>query len=564
MAVVVRLVRLIAPFRWWMALAVLLSFATIGSGVGLMAMSAYLISRSALVTSVAEVSLTITAVRTFAIARAGLRYLERYVTHRVTFRILARLRVWFYASIEPLAPARLQQYRSGDLLARIMADIETLENFFVRVVVPPLAAVLITALACLILGTFDVWLGLTLLAFLLLTGVALPLVTQWLSRAPAMELVATRASLHAGLVDEIQGIADLLSCNQEARHRESILALSRQLSRVQERLAVIRGMGNALGALLASLAGVTVLGLAIPLVTGGRVAGVYLAVLPLTAIAAFEAVQPLTLAWQKLEESRAAAGRLFALIDAEPAVTEPANPSPQPEDYSVEATNLRFAYAPDEAPVLHDVSFRVPSGGRLLIVGPSGAGKSTLVSLLLRFWHYTAGSIRLGGHELREYRPDDVRAMMSVVAQDTYLFNGTVRDNLLLAAPDAGDEEIIAAARRAQLDEFVQALPEGYDTRIGENGFLLSGGERQRLAIARAFLKDAPILILDEATAHLDAVTEQRVVDALQRLMEGRTTLLISHRLPSIQAIDQVLVLDRGHMVESPRHAAAAISAKGR
>jgi ATP-binding cassette subfamily C protein CydC len=364
--------------------------------------------------------------------------------------------------------------------------------------------------------------------------------------------VATRAALNAGLVDEIQGIGDLLSSGQEARHRESVLAQSRQLSRLQERLAAIRGMGNALGALLAGLAGVTVLGLAIPLVSSGRIAGVFLAVLPLTAIAGFEAVQPLALAWQNLEAGQAAARRLFELIDAEPAVADPTDPSPQPVDYSLEVSNLRFAYAPGEAPVLDDVSFRVPAGGRLLIVGPSGAGKSTLVSLLLRFWDYTSGSILLGGHELSEYRPDDVRAMISVVAQDTYLFNGTVRDNLLLSGPDASDEEIAAAARQAQLDEFVQGLPEGYDTRIGENGFLLSGGERQRLAIARAILKDAPILILDEATAHLDAITEQHVIGALRHLMEARTTLIIAHRLPGIEPIDQILSLDRGRMVETP------------
>jgi ATP-binding cassette subfamily C protein CydC len=552
MTTLARLLRLIAPFRAWIALSILLCFATVGSGVGLMAMSAYLISKSALITSAAELSVIITAVRGFALSRAALRYAERYITHTTTFRILTRLRVWFFASIEPLAPARLLHYRGGDLLTRIVADIETLENFYVRVVVPPLAAALITTVSCLILGTFDASLGLALLGFLALTGVALPLVTRWLSRTPATQLVATRAGLNAMLVDEIQGIADLLSFGQEARHQESMLALSRQLNRIQERLAVIRGLGNALGALLAGLAGLTVLGLAIPLVTGGRINGVYLALLPLTAVASFEAVQPLALAWQNLEASQAAARRLFELIDREPAVAEPTRPSPHPDDYSLEVRNLCFAYAPGEAPVLDGVTFRVPAGGRLAIVGPSGAGKSTLVSVLLRFWDYQVGSVRLGGHELRDYRPDDARALMSVVAQDTYLFNGTVRDNLLLAAPEAGDDEIIAAARLAQLDDVIQGLPDGYDTRIGDNGFLLSGGERQRLAIARALLKDAPILILDEATAHLDAVTEQHVTSALRHLMVGRTTVIITHRLVGFGPVDQVLVLDGGRLAEKP------------
>jgi ATP-binding cassette subfamily C protein CydC len=547
-----RLLKLLAPFRWWIALSVLLGVATIGSGVGLMAMSAYLISRAALVSSVAELSLAITAVRFFAITRAALRYAERYVTHLTTFRILTQLRVWFYSSLEPLAPARLQRYRSGDLLTRVVADIETLENFYVRVVTPPIVAALITALACVILGAFDIWLGVALLVFLALTGVALPLATRWLGREPSGQLIATRAELNASMVDEIQGSADLLAFGQEARHRERTLALGEQLNHMQERLSMIRGMGVALGGLLASLAGLTVLWLAIPLVHGGRIDGVYLALLPLTAIASFEAVQPLSLALQNLESSQAAAQRLFELIDSEPEIVEGPAPSPQPEDNSLVARHVTFAYAADEPPVLNDVSFSVPSGGCLAIVGPSGAGKSTLLSLLLRFWEYQEGEILLGGHNLRLYRADDARALMSVVAQDTYLFNGTLRDNFLLAKADASDDEISAAARQAQLETFIEALPHGYDTLVGEHGALLSGGERQRLAIARAILKDAPILLLDEATAHLDAMTAREVMGALRALMVNRTTLIIAHDLRGLEFVEHILTLDAGRVVEHP------------
>lgn len=543
-----RLVRLIAPFRWWIALSLLLGFATIGAGVGLMAMSAYLISRAALAASVAELSLIITAVRFFAISRAALRYAERYVSHRTTFSILTRLRVWFYTSIEPLAPARLLQYRSGDLLTRVMADIDTLENFYLRVVVPPLAAALVTLLGCAILGAFDVWLGVVLLVFLVLTGVALPLTTQWLSHHPASDLIAARALLNATLVDEIQGLDDLLVFDSLRRYQARAGALGEEINRIQEHLAVVRGLGNGLGILLASLAGLTVLGLAIPMATRGQLDGVFLALLPLTAIASFEAVQPLAQAWQNLEASQAAARRLFELIDAEPAVAEPATPSPTPADFSLVVSNLSFAYTPGETPALDDISFSVPTGGRLVVVGPSGAGKSTLVNLLLRFWDYSNGSIRLGGHELREYHPDEVRALFAVVAQDTYLFAGSLRDNLLLADAEASDNEIIAACREAQLDDFIQSLPQGYDTWIGENGLHLSGGERQRLAIARAVLKNAPMLILDEATAHLDAVTAQNVAEALARLMHGRTTLIITHQPPADYTAGPVLSLDEGRM----------------
>jgi ATP-binding cassette subfamily C protein CydC len=539
-----RLIKLITPFRWWVALAVLLSFATVGSSIGLMAMSAYLISKAALTIAVADLSLAITGVRFFAIARAALRYAERYITHAATFRILTHLRVWFYTAIEPLAPARLMGYRSGDLLTRIVADIETLENFFARVVVPPLAAALVTALACLALGSFDIWLGVALLCFMLLTGAALPLAARWLSQQPATELIATRAELNATLVDETQGISDLLAFGQESRYQAHALELRQKWNRVQEHLAVIRGMSNGLAALLASLAGLTVLWMAIPQVNDGHIDGVFLALLPLTAIASFEALQPLSQALQNLETSQAAARRLFELIDIPPEVLDPDHPSPQPLEYGIEVQNLRFSYAPGEPAVLDGLSFCMPSGGRAAVVGPSGSGKSTLVKLLLRFWDYQEGHIRLGGHELREYRADDVRQAISVVSQDVHLFNTTIRDNLLLANPDASDEELVAVCKQAQIHGFIEGLTAGYDTMVGENGFRLSGGERQRLAIARAFLKDAPILILDEATTHLDALTEQKVMAALDRFMVGRTTLIISYRRVELELVDQLVLLE--------------------
>jgi thiol reductant ABC exporter CydC subunit len=560
MQVIVRLVRLMAPFRWWIAFSLAVGFATLGAHIALMAMAAYLISQAALATSVADLSVTIAAVELFAVSRVALRYVERSVIHGTTFRILTKLRVWLYTALEPLAPACLLRRRSGDVLTRLLADIDTLEQFYARAVVPPVAAALATALAALILGAFDVWLGIALLCFLLLTGGVLPLITMWLSHVPATQMVAARAELSAALVDETHGMADLLAYGQETPQLALIATLGQRLSRLQERLAVIRGLSLALGALMASLAGITVLLLAIHLVSEGTLGGVYLALLPLTAVASFEAVQPLTLSLQTLAASQESGRRIFELIDAKPAVVEmPPEPQPQsipvcadPDNFCLEVRNLCFAYEPGEERVLHDVSFRVPAGGRVAIVGPSGSGKSTLVNLLLRFWEYSSGSITLGGHELREYPPDRVRAMLSVVAQDTYLFSGTIRDNLLLVDPDATDDAIITACRQAHLDEFIQGLPNGYDTWLGENGLRLSGGERQCLAIARAILKDAPILILDEATTHLDSVTENAVWEALDSFMIGRTTLIITHDVHGIPSLDQVLTLDRGRLLGFP------------
>jgi ATP-binding cassette subfamily C protein CydC len=544
-----RLLRLLAPFRWWILLAVLVGFGTIGASVGLMAMSAYLISKAALTTAVVDLALAITAVRFFAISRAALRYVERYITHLTTFRILTHLRTWFYTAVEPLAPARLLVYRSGDLLARIMADMETLENFYIRVIVPPLVAVLVTAFACTILGLFNVWLAAALFIFLLLTGVALPLATGWLSRQPGAEMITTRAALNATLVDEIQGIADVLAFGQSELFESRTRQLTDDLNRVQERLALVRGLGNGLSALFTGLAGLAVLWLAIPLVTGGDIGGVYLALLPLTAVAAFEAVQPLAQAWQVLEQSQTAAQRLFELIDASPAVLDPDQPAQPPTRFGLQVQNLCFRYAPKLPLALDDISFSVAPGERAAIVGPSGAGKSTLVNLLVRFWDYEEGHIYLDGRDLRDYRADDVRTMIAVVSQQTHLFNSTIRDNLRLAKADASEDEIIAACRQAQIHDFIEHLPLGYSTPVGENGLLLSGGERQRLSLARAILKDAPILVLDEATAHLDAVTERKLLHALEIFVAGRTTLIIAHHQPILAHCDKVLTLEAGKLL---------------
>ncbi|MEZ4597116.1 MAG: ABC transporter transmembrane domain-containing protein [Chloroflexota bacterium] len=321
---------LLAGHRWWVLAGVLLGFLAIGSSVGLMAMSAWLISRAALVTNVADVALAITAVRVLAIGRAAFRYLERIVTHRATFRILSDLRVWFFAAIEPLAPARLEGRRSGDLLTRIVADIDSLEDLFPRVVVPPIVAALVTAVASLCMGALDPLLGVVLAAFLVLTGGVLPLCLRWLGGRPSRHAVALRAELQASLVDEVRGIADLVAFDGATAHRDAVLALGASLDAAGERMALVRGLGTALGALLATLAAVTLLGIAIPLVTGGRLEGVMLAVVPLAAIACFEAVQPLTQSLQLLHSTGAAAERLFELTDADPVVRDKAHPEPPP------------------------------------------------------------------------------------------------------------------------------------------------------------------------------------------------------------------------------------------
>jgi len=558
-----RLVCLVSPGRTThdlaprMALATLLGFLTVASGIGLMTTSAYLIAAAALQPSIAELQVAIVGVRFFGIARGVARYLERYVSHDVTFRLLARLRTWFYERLEPLAPARLLAYRSGDLLSRIVADIETLQDFYLRALAPPLVALLSAALVSLLLGAFHPRLALAMLSFLLLAGAGLPLLVHLLARGSGPRLVRVRGELNAYLVDGIQGVADLLAFGGGDRHLERMQALGRELGGLQGRLARIGGLHLALSGLLMNLATLVVLALAIPLVVAGRVDGVYLALLVLATISGFEAVLPLPQAFQQMAGSLEAAGRLFEVVEGQAAAVEvvPAV-APAAAGYGLRAEELSFAYEPGAPPVLEGIEFHLPQGGLLAVVGPSGAGKTTLIHLLLRFWSPSAGRILLGGHDLAAYREEDLRRLVAVISQRTHLFNATVRDNLLLARPGASEEEMIEAACRARIHDFVQSLPQAYDTWIGEQGQRLSGGQRQRLAIARAILKDAPVLLLDEPTANLDAVTERQVMAGLQPLLAGRTALLVTHRLGTgpVSQAGEVLVMRAGRVAERGRH----------
>jgi thiol reductant ABC exporter CydC subunit len=537
-----------------MALAALLGFATIASGIGLMATSGYLIAKAALQPSVADLQIAIVGVRFFGIARAVFRYLERYVSHEATFRLLVRIRVWFYTALEPLAPARLMAYRSGDLLARIVADVETLEQFYLRVLAPPFVAVMVMLLVAILMASFDPRLAMVQILFLLLAGAGLPLLTQALSRRTGRHLVRIRSRLNDALVDGIQGVADLLAFGQEERHRARVVGLSGELKRLQGLMALVGGLQDGLASLLMNLATLAVLVVAIPLVTGAGLDGVYLAPLILIAMASFEAVLPLPQAFQYLGNNLEAARRLFEIVDAEPAVADPRLPLPGPARFGLRVENLRFSYGDAACPALDGVSFDLPPGGHLAVVGPSGAGKTTLVRLLLRFWDYQEGQILVGDRDLHLYDQEALRRTIAVVSQRAHLFNATVRQNLLLARPEAAEADMIRAAQQAQVHDFIQSLPQGYDTWIGEQGLRLSSGQRQRLAIARALLKDAPILLLDEPAANLDALTERELGAALQAVTAGRTTVTITHRLAGLEAADEILVLRAGRVVERGTH----------
>lgn len=544
-----RLLLLALPFWRGMLLAVLLGALTIASSIGLMMTSAWLISKAGLQPSIADLSVAPPMVRFFGIARGVFRYIERLVSHEVTFRLLARVRVHFYSAIEPLAPARLSRYRSGDLLGRVVADVESLENLYIRVLSPPLVALLIGALVTLIVLGFDALVALVLLASLVAAGTGLPLLAWSLSRGPGRDVVRTRAELNAVLVDGIQGLADTVAYGREAAQLDALEAINARMDAQERRLGQLDGLQTGLMVLAMHLAALAVLIVAIP-----RVEPIYLATLTLGTLAAFEAIIPLAPAAHHLGLTLQAGERLLEVVDAEPAVQDPAAPAPPPTRAALRVQDLTFRYHPLDPPALDGVSFDLPPGKIVAVVGPSGAGKSTLANLLLRFWNYDGGSVQLDGRELRDYAQADVRAAIGVMTQRTHLFNTTIRENIAIARDGADEAAVMAAARRARVHDFIAGLPQGYATFAGEGGLSLSGGERQRIALARVLLKGAPLTILDEATANLDAVTERAVLESIYETLGDRSLLLITHRLTLLDRAHEIIVLEGGRVAERGTH----------
>ncbi len=551
---VTRLIRMAAAYKWWMMLAALLGFFTVGSSIGLLMTSAYIISKAALHPSISELQVGIVGVRFFGIARGLFRYLERLVTHDTTFKLLTRFRVWFFEALEPLAPARLQKYKSADLLNRIVSDVQTLEHFFVRVLAPPMVAVGISFLMWILLRVYNPVFGITILAFHALAGLAVPVLSYLWAQGTGNAILKLRAELNVLLLDQIQGMAELKVFNGQNTHRQQITEINHKLDRLEQKMTRISALHEALIGLLMNAAVLTVLVFAIPLVQQNTLDGVYLAVIVLGVMASFEALLPLPEALQFLEKNSRAAERLFELVDADPYVQEPESPVPVPDSTDIVLKNLSFRYELQAKPALHRLSLHIPAGAKVAIVGPSGAGKSTLIQLLLRFWEYQDGEILLGASELKTMDSEAVRKRMAVVSQSTYLFDSTVRDNVRLANPQAREEAIIRALDTAELWEFVSQLERGLEAEVGAHGQKWSGGQRQRLAIARAVLKEAPVLLLDEATSGLDALTEQAVLETILTRLKSQTIVHITHRLTMMDRFDQIYVLRNGQVIQQGTH----------
>ena len=550
-------VRLYRTQRGWMLLGAVFAMIAGFAAVSLLTVSGWFITAAALAglavpTGAIGFNLLYpaAAIRGLAVGRTVSRYVERVLTHEATLRNLASLRVWFFDRATPLAPGRLAAMRSGDLLTRATADIDTLDSLFPRVLVPSMVALAVAVAAAALFGALLPAAAFGAIGLLALAGLGVPALAARLGRGPGRRITEATALLQTRLVDLAYGLPDLLANGAEQRAAQAIDDASEAVIEAQRGMARLAGLAAALILLLAQGAMLLTLVVGAAAVNADALTGPQLAMLVLMTLALFEVVAPLPLAYQALGRVRTAAARVREIATLAPTIAEPpAGEGAEPDGHRLHLDHVSFRYPGTERTVLDRIDLRLEPGARLALVGPSGCGKSTIVALALRFFDPDQGAVRIDGVDVRGMRAAAVFRRFAVMTQRTDLLDATVRDNLLLADTGADDTALWRALETAGLADFVRGLPEGLDTWVGENGTKLSGGQGKRLALARMVLKNAPIWLLDEPTVGLDADTEADVLARVAEASRGKSLILVTHGRAGIALVDRVVSMEAGRII---------------
>ncbi|MFT4693777.1 MAG: ATP-binding cassette subfamily C protein CydC [Francisella sp.] len=532
----------------WMLIGTLLAWSTILMGVGLMSVSGWFISYTGYLATTSYAIATSfnyfypsAGVRTFSLGRIVSRYGERILTHEATFKILTDIRVWFYNKLEPLAPAHLFKYKSGDLLSRIINDISALDNLYIRILSPTIVFLLATLSITILFCFFSVTLALSTALALLIIGFVIPAISSILGYKKSYQLNQTSNKLKTDITEHVNSLAELKIFDLENIHSNRILQTNDDLLKQESKLSILTGLSSALITLALGLTIIMVTMFAVNLTASGQINGAFIALIFLALMTMFEALMPLPLAYQYLGKTLSASKRILNITNSKPNVIY-LEQTQELNNHSIKFNDISFCYNSSQN-IFENFTLDIKNKEKVALFSPTGAGKSTLINLLARFWDTDKGSITIGNINIKNLSEDTLRESMTIINQSPHIFNTTIRENLLLANENATDDELYNALDNVLLTEHIKSLPKGLDTWTGELGKHLSGGQQKRLAVARAFLQDKPILILDEPTEGLDTKTERVVFNNLCKLMEDKTVILITHNVILLDRFDTIIKL---------------------
>ncbi|HIF6320008.1 TPA: heme ABC transporter ATP-binding protein/permease CydC [Raoultella ornithinolytica] len=542
---------------WLLTLGVVLAIVTLLASIGLLTLSGWFLSASAVVGVAGIYSfnymLPAAGVRGAAIIRTAGRYFERLVSHDATFRVLQHLRVFTFSKLLPLSPAGLARFRQGELLNRVVADVDTLDHLYLRVISPLIGALVVIVVVTAGLSILDVTLALTLGGIMLVTLLVLPPLFYRAGKPAGESITQMRGKYRQLLTAWLQGQAELMLFSASDRYRKQLEKTEQRWQDAQRRQAELTALSQALMLLIGGVAVVAMLWLTSAGVGGNSQPGALIALFVFCALAAFEALAPVTGAFQHLGQVIASARRITQITGQQPEVTFAAGEGQAFGQISLTLNQVTFSYPQQPSPALENISLQVGAGEHIAILGRTGCGKSTLLQLLTRAWDPANGEILLNDQPLTRLNEATLRQAMSVVPQRVHLFSATLRDNLSLAAPGASDIQLMKALERVGLEKLLE--DSGLNAWLGEGGRQLSGGELRRLAIARALLHDAPLMLLDEPTEGLDATTESQILDLLAEVMREKTVLMVTHRLRGLARFNRIIVMDNGKIIEQGSHA---------